>query len=123
MTKQLSPSTVKLPLAIHPLCDMYGEMTPDDFKEFKQDIADNGLDNPRIIIYENQILDGKLRIQAATQLGLDLNCFEVHEFTGTYEEAIRLTCRLNVKRQMFTPAQLKKINRKLKHLMDKHLTT
>jgi ParB/RepB/Spo0J family partition protein len=78
-----------------------GEMGKDEFAALCASIKANGQQNP-IIIYEDQILDGRHRERACQQLKVK----PIYaKFTGTKEEAIALVLIWNLDRRQLTSIQ------------------
>ncbi len=57
-------------LGIHPLAAIFPMMHGQDFDDFKGDIEVNGLHEP-IVVHEDQVLDGRNRLRACRELGID----------------------------------------------------
>lgn len=57
-------------LSLHPLTQLFPDMPADHFERFKASIADIGMIHA-ITIHDGMILDGRLRYQAAFELGLE----------------------------------------------------
>jgi hypothetical protein len=62
-------------LKIHPAADMLPHMSETEFEDLKDDIEKNGLQAP-IVLYQDQLLDGRHRLDALEQLGLLWLCGE-----------------------------------------------
>jgi len=84
----------------HPLADLIPEMTDSEYAELKQSIAENGLREP-IVLFEQQILDGRHRYRACRELGIDP---EVDVYKG--DQPANLVWDLNGHRRHLSPAQL-----------------
>jgi ParB-like chromosome segregation protein Spo0J len=54
----------------HPLAELFPPMTGADFDALVADVQQNGLLDP-IVLYDNQILDGRHRYRACQQLGVE----------------------------------------------------
>jgi hypothetical protein len=57
-------------LEIHPAAEIFPMMSGDDFRELVEDIRENGL-REQIIFYQGKLLDGRNRLAAMEQLGID----------------------------------------------------
>lgn len=66
---------------LHPLCEIYPQMSDDDFAEFVADFETNKQTDPAIV-YKGQLLDGKTRQRAAEQCGRKLIVTEWEPPTG-----------------------------------------
>src|SRR5262245_47592367 len=66
-----------LPLAFHPLANIFPLLEGAEFDELVIDIKANGLHEP-IVVYEDQILDGRNRYRACTAAGVSCK-FETYE--------------------------------------------
>lgn len=53
----------------HPVLTIFPEMSEEEFRELKNDIKDNGLIEP-IWLHDGQIIDGRNRYKACSQLGI-----------------------------------------------------
>lgn len=84
----------------HPISAAFGDMSEQEFTELKDRIEVQGVIEP-IVIWENQILDGWQRSEAARQLGMP--CPFTH-FSGDYEAAVDFVIAKHTRRSM-TPAQ------------------
>jgi len=56
-------------LTIHPIANLFPEMSESQFDELKQDIAQNGLQMP-ILMYGGKVVDGRHRLRACSALGI-----------------------------------------------------
>jgi ParB-like chromosome segregation protein Spo0J len=111
-------ATTKLP-GPHPLSKLFPPMSDEDFRQLKDDIKANGLQQP-IVIYQDKILDGSNRARACYELGLEPCGGEprdrlpiVVEFKGTEKEAEAYAISANIHRRHLSPEQRRKIIEKL----------
>jgi hypothetical protein len=92
----------------HPYADLVPEMSPDEFVSLKEDIRENGLLEP-IVIYDRQVLDGRHRHRAVSEVRheLETGWSEDHfvEFEGSDEDAFRKVTE-NVQRRHLGKAGL-----------------
>jgi ParB-like chromosome segregation protein Spo0J len=86
---------------LHPLCQAFPAMDDEAFEQLRDDIAVNGQRNP-ILLYEDQILDGRHRLQACLVLGIEPR---FQTFTGTWEQAKAAVCSENLHRRHLTTSQ------------------
>jgi ParB-like chromosome segregation protein Spo0J len=63
-------SCILAKVKIHPAAELFPPMTDAEFQEFKKDIAANGLREP-IVFWKGQLLDGRHRLQACEELGIE----------------------------------------------------
>lgn len=56
-------------LEIHPIANLFPEMSESQFDELKQDIAQNGLQIP-ILVHAGKVVDGRHRLRACSALGI-----------------------------------------------------
>lgn len=56
-------------LKIHPIANLFPEMSEFEFEELKQDVAQNGLLMP-ILTHGGQVVDGRHRLRVCTALGI-----------------------------------------------------
>lgn len=85
----------------HSYCDLLPEMTTDDFNALVNDIKENGLINP-IVLFENQILDGKHRYKACLELGIEP---KIETFKGNKEQALHFVISQNIARRHLLTGQ------------------
>src|SRR5262245_38842786 len=89
----------------HPLADLLPAMSKEEFKSLTEDIRTNGLRVP-IVIYAGQILDGRNRYKAATELKLELTEKEFTEFKPTGKDtALKFVIGQNVNRRHLNESQ------------------
>lgn len=62
-------STESNEIKLHPISTLFPEMSASEFEALKIDIAKHGLREP-ILIFENQIIDGRNRYKACLELGV-----------------------------------------------------
>lgn len=72
MTKRINLNT----LPVHPIADLFPMMSESEFLEMKADIGRNG-QIEEIVVWNGQLLDGRNRLRACTELGLDPNWIEL----------------------------------------------
>jgi hypothetical protein len=94
---------------IHPLAEKFPALSQKDFDELKESIRKYGLFEPIITNEKNQILDGRHRYRAITELGQSPYCQ-----VASFEETVRATKELteeqfiydsNMKRRHLTESQ------------------
>ena len=88
-------------MKIHPFANFLPDATDEEYRNIKDDIADNGLQVP-ILLFNNMVLDGRTRLRCCMELGIEPK-FEF--FRGTDAEALRYVQSLNIFRRHLTPAQ------------------
>jgi hypothetical protein len=86
---------------IHPICDLFPCMNEEDQASLRDDVAANGLLEP-ILLYQGQVLDGKLRFQACLDAGVEPR---FREYDG--DNPLELACGRNVTRKHLTPEDRK----------------
>jgi hypothetical protein len=64
---------------IHPLAELFPMMPPDEFEKLKKDIQKNGQLEPIMLNDEGLVLDGRNRLRACNELGIEVRAknFEV----------------------------------------------
>ncbi len=89
-------------VATHAVVSLFPEMAAEEFQNLKSDIAQNGLTN-RITFWRGQLIDGRHRIKACRELGIDWTPFveEVEENLDPVDVAVSL----NLRRRHLTTAQ------------------
>lgn len=85
----------------HPLADLFPLMPAEDLDALASDVAANGLRQP-IILLDGQILDGRNRLAACKQAGVEPR-FE--DFNGDEDDALAFVLSSNLHRRHLTTAQ------------------
>jgi len=88
-------------LKAHQFAEAIPEMTPAEYSDLKADLKANGQRVP-IIIYQDEILDGRNRYRACKELRIEP---KATTFKGTEMEAASLVISLNIKRRHLTVGQ------------------
>lgn len=88
-------------IEIHPAADRMPMLREKEFKLLVKDIQANGQKEP-IVIYEEKVLDGRNRLKACRELGLDIRAIKLDEEIDPVEY-VRI---LNLRRRQLRPAQL-----------------
>lgn len=57
-------------MEIHPLAELIPSMRDEEYRALREDIAEHGLHDP-ITLYEGKVLDGRHRMRACDELGID----------------------------------------------------
>jgi len=90
---------VKTELAYHPAANILPQMNRTDFEALKADIVTNWL-REKIVIYENQILDGRHRYRACLEAGIEP---EFRDYEG--DDPVRFVLSMNLHRRHLSPSQ------------------
>ena len=89
--------------AYHPIANMYPMMDKNEFNNLIGSMEDNGYDTKHpIIMYEDKILDGRNRYEAALEARLE-PVYEV--FKGTFDEAVEKSRQQNSFRRNLSKSQ------------------
>lgn len=67
---------------IHPAAEIFPYMAEDQFKGLVEDIRENGLLEP-IVLFEGKIIDGRNRLRACKEAGVEPNFVEVQDVDPT----------------------------------------
>lgn len=86
-------------LESHKYAELFPLIQSDNFDEFKQDIACNGLREP-IWLYDGKILDGRNRYRACIETGTEI---KTREYVG--DDPLGFVVSLNLKRRHLDTAQ------------------
>lgn len=86
---------------VHPACELFPEMSPQEFEALKASIRAQGLREP-IYLWRGQILDGRHRLRACEQLGIEPR---YQEFQGSEAEAVEFVLAKNLHRRHLTQSQ------------------
>jgi ParB-like chromosome segregation protein Spo0J len=65
---------------IHPIANVFPMMSKDEFKALKSDIKEHGLREP-IVFWKNMLVDGRNRLKACVELGLEADESELMDET------------------------------------------
>ena len=88
-------------LTFHQYCNLLPDMSPDDFDALKDDISQNGLINP-IMLLNGQILDGKHRYLACKAVSIEP---KFTTFSGDDEQALHYVISQNISRRHLEKSQ------------------
>jgi len=88
-------------LPVHQATSIFPDMTAVEFEELKADIAKNGLRLP-ILVFRNQIIDGRQRVRACKELGIAPRYQAVHQAQKSIPEYI---VSMNLKRRHLNDSQ------------------
>lgn len=88
-------------LPIHEAAAIFPDMTSVEFEELKADIAQNGLRLP-ILVFRNQIIDGRQRVRACKELGIAPRYQAVHQSPKSIPQYI---VSMNLKRRHLNDSQ------------------
>jgi ParB-like chromosome segregation protein Spo0J len=101
-----------IPPDIHPLSEKYPLMDAEEFAAFKADLAAHGLKNP-IWLFGGQVLDGRNRLRACLELGIDP---AFAEFEGSEAEAVAFVDSQNLHRRHLSRAWRQQRVREMREL-------
>jgi ParB-like chromosome segregation protein Spo0J len=93
-------------LLSHPITNVFPRMTPHEFDEFKEDIRQNGVLMP-IVLIDGKIIDGRHRAQACEELHLEPPVIEIAD------DPLAVAHSLNVRRRHLSPDQIAAIFKRL----------
>jgi ParB-like chromosome segregation protein Spo0J len=91
-------------LKLHPAVELLPHMSEDEFEMLKDDIADNGIQEP-VVVHNNTILDGRHRFRAAKELKLKEIPVTIEDKDYSEEDIKSLVLSLNLKRRHLNPGQ------------------
>lgn len=99
----------------HPAANLFPEMRADEYQALKEDIRKNGLRSP-IVFWRGQLIDGRHRIRACEELGIDWNFYA--EETGADKDPVTEALSLNLHRRHLSPSQLAMVADKVRGIYD-----
>lgn len=99
----------------HPAANLFPEMRADEYQALKEDIRKNGLRSP-IVFWRGQLIDGRHRIRACEELGIDWNFYA--EETGADKDPVTEALSLNLHRRHLSPSQLSMVADKVRDIYD-----
>ncbi len=88
-------------MKVHPVCDIFPEMSRDQFAGLSRDIAANGQREP-IVTWQGQIIDGRHREKACRELGIE-PCYREWDGQG---DLVTYIVALNLHRRHMDESQL-----------------
>jgi len=89
-------------LTFHPLVELFPRMEDSAFAAFVADIREHGVRQP-ITVHEGQILDGRNRVLACEQLGIEC---PTREYEGNVDEMLGFVVSANLHRRQLSESQL-----------------
>jgi ParB-like chromosome segregation protein Spo0J len=100
---------------VHPAANLFPEMRAEEYQALKEDIKQNGLRSP-IVFWRGQLIDGRHRIRACEELGIDWNFYA--EETGADKDPVKEALSLNLHRRHLSPSQLAMVADKVRGIYD-----
>ena len=89
-------------LEIHPIANLFPEMSEFQFEELKKDIKQHGLKMP-ILTYRGKVVDGRHRLRACTVLGMEAKYAELE--AANDKSAEQSVISINLQRRHLTDGQ------------------
>lgn len=86
---------------MHPITEDYADFTAGELSEFKEDIRKNGLRVP-IVVWRDQIVDGRHRYQICSDLGIDLKVRDISQECLSEDSMREMVTSLNQHRRSRT---------------------
>lgn len=102
-------------LKIHPVCNVFPDITGAEFSKLKDDIWENGQREP-IVIHDGFIVDGKNRFRACEELGMECNSVE---WDGKGDSLVSWAVSKNLHRRHLTSSQRAAVAAELTVLYEK----
>ena len=102
-------------VTIHPAADLFPKMGRAEYETLKADIQANGL-RSAIVFWRGQLIDGRHRIQACDELGINWENFA--EETGADKDPVTEALSLNLHRRHLSPSQLAMVADKVRGIYD-----
>jgi len=87
-------------IRIHPAADIFPQMSDSEFQSLKDDIAENG-QLEKVVLYKGQLLDGRHRYRACTNLEIEVDWREIEGDIDPYQYVLSA----NLHRRHLTPSQ------------------
>lgn len=104
---------MKTNLEKHPIADLFPMMSPSEFAQLKEDIRVHG-QREYIVVWRNQLVDGRNRLKACEELGIEPLISELMDETDPVQYALSL----NLHRRHLTPSQLAMIAEKVRGIYE-----
>ena len=89
---------------IHELSTMFPDMPPGDYLRLKDDIRENGLQQP-IALWRGEIIDGRHRLMACKEAGVEPSFYDVEDELGDDVDPRQYVLSANIERRMLTASQ------------------
>ena len=89
-------------LEIHPIANLFPEMSEFQFEELKKDIKQHGLKMP-ILTYRGKVVDGRHRLRACTVLGMEAKYAELE--AANDKSAEQAVISINLQRRHFNETE------------------
>jgi ParB-like chromosome segregation protein Spo0J len=102
-------------VTIHPAADLFPKMGRAEYETLKADIQANGL-RSAIVFWRGQLIDGRHRIQACDELGINWENFA--EETGADKDPVTEALSLNLHRRHLSSSQLAMVADKVRGIYD-----
>jgi ParB-like chromosome segregation protein Spo0J len=99
---QLEEIAQIMKIAVHPLAALIPEMDDGQYEELRADIERNGLLDA-IVLHEHMVLDGRHRLRACEEIGVEPRFVEFAEFDAP--SPVEFVVSKNLKRRHLTPSQ------------------
>jgi hypothetical protein len=96
---------------IHPIANVFPMMSKDEFKALKSDIKEHGLREP-IVFWKNMLVDGRNRLKACEELGIEADESELMDET----DPVAWVISHNLHRRHLTESQRSMVAGKLANL-------
>lgn len=87
----------------HPASMLFPMMPPEQFEALKQDIRENGLNQPGTL-YQGKILDGRNRLKACNELSVEMEWCEIEDDDPSFDPVLHVVS-LNLHRRHLTETQ------------------
>jgi ParB-like chromosome segregation protein Spo0J len=102
-------------VTIHPAADLFPKMGRAEYETLKADIQANGL-RSAIVFWRGQLIDGRHRIQACDELGINWENFA--EETGADKDPVTEALSLNLHRRHLSLSQLAMVADRVRGIYD-----
>jgi len=100
---------------VHPAANLFPKMGRSEFETLKADIQKNGL-RSAIVFWRGQLIDGRHRIEACEELGINWENFA--EEAGADQDPVAEALSLNLHRRHLSPSQLAMVADKVRGIYD-----
>ncbi len=97
-------------IPFHKFCEIFPPMSKEEFISLKQSIKEKGQQDP-IVLWKNQIVDGKHRYLACKELSIQIKCLE---YEGEEKDLLDYVIAKNLERRHLTASQKATLGEDLK---------
>ena len=104
---------LKRQFEVHPVASIFPMMSEAEYQGLKQDIAENGQEEP-IVVWQGQLIDGRNRLKACEELGIEPDWVELDEEA----DPVKYVISHNLHRRHLDESQRAMVGARLRKVFD-----